>query len=206
MKTLFRESTALFNSLVGDIKVQEYLFGLETHHKRNYNHSLRVGRLSIDLGFENGYRKRDLNVLGYGGILHDMGKEDIPLEILEKQGPLSDEEKMIMQGHSRLGFIKIKEPEFEDVRKIVVGHHEYKRNPYPRHGEDRREEPRNGERRRNDGIDELVQIVAACDMFDALGESRSYKEPMDPREVERIMRSQYTGSPQFIRQLMRRAA
>ena len=67
-------------------------------------HSLNVGLLSIILGRAEGLAPADLETVGLCGMLHDMGKSKIPLEILNKEGAFSDTEFEVMKTHTTLGF------------------------------------------------------------------------------------------------------
>lgn len=147
-----------------------------------------------------------LQVLGYSGFLHDVGKKDIPLRILAKDGPLEGLERLLIKAHPRLGFLFAQEEEMTTVRKIIVAHHEYKISPYPRSGKDRRAVPRNSPERRSHNLvlDQLAQMVAAADIYDALKHSRSYKSALPLLEVERIMREQYKGDVKYVEQLIGR--
>ena len=137
----------------------------------------------------------ELRLLGYSGLLHDIGKTSIPKEILST-GPLFDTtERNIMNRHPRLGFLELRDSEYDMVKHIVVAHHEHKMTPYPRIGKDRRKTTRDAEERReiNERISILVQIVAIADIYDALLSSRSYKVPLSKQKIEEILRLQFTG-------------
>lgn len=199
-----------FQALLLDERVNSFLGRLGTYHPYTRTHSVRVGRLSTELGIANGVSGQQLAVLGYGALLHDVGKLYIPLEILDKPGKLNDKEQRAMRAHTRLGFLELENFPYEDVRRIVVRHHEFKSSAYPRCREDRRlsqhtpVSTRSERKRREDNItiEGLAQMVAAADMFDALASARSYKPALPLLEVERIMQTQYRGSPQYIRQIL----
>ncbi|MBI4175773.1 MAG: HD domain-containing protein [Candidatus Aenigmarchaeota archaeon] len=213
------ESIRLFRELVADGKVAGYLGYLKAHHKETGDHSERVGLVSIDLGHENRHSGDELRLLGYGGLLHDIGKYRIPLDILGKQGPLEPAEQRIMKGHPRLGFLELSESGFEpeEVGQIVVAHHEYKKDPSPRAGMDRRQaqpqgQPLHGrqslrdvERRAPAGnISALAQLVAIADISDALASRRPYKPPWPRERVEQTLHEQFRGDSKYIEQIMER--
>ena len=181
------------------------------HHPDSYAHSVRVSLLSIDLGIENHLQESDLLLLGYGGLLHDAGKCDIPLGILSKPAALDQQEQEVMRGHSRLGFVALADSRqlpvpYELVRKIVVAHHEYKQEPYPRHGRDRRRSARAAPERRvhDHHAATLAEMVAAADIYDALASPRAYKPGFSHDRVESMMRAQFSGNPRYVDQLLRR--
>lgn len=199
------QSQDFFSSLVSEGRVRAYLDRLRNHHPETCGHSLRVGLLCVDLGVEEVLEEPELRLLGYGGLLHDVGKLRVPKRILEKNAALDPPELAVMSQHPRLGFLELAEPEYEPVKKIVVAHHEYKRQPYPRSGADRRAKVRGRPRRfEEDRIGLYAQIVAVCDIYDALASPRAYKPPMGPSAIERALRDQFTGDPQYIDEVLRR--
>jgi putative nucleotidyltransferase with HDIG domain len=62
-------------------------------------HSMRVCILALSLGRHLGLEKQELNTLGLGALLHDLGKMKVPNEILNKPGPLNDYEYALMKSH-----------------------------------------------------------------------------------------------------------
>lgn len=204
---LYPQAQGLLAEIQRDPQI-EYLLGqLQPHHLESYEHSLRVGALAIDLGYENTLAREQLAVLGRAAVLHDIGKRDIPYCLLGKEGPLDDNEKRIMDGHVRAGFRALAStPDNITVCQILVQHHEYQQRPYPRHGPDRRDISRMTPERRNSdaAVLCLAQMLAAADVFDALAHRRSYKEPLPRETIERIFRDEYRGSRIYAEQVMRR--
>jgi len=195
---------ALIDALLQRPEVSEHIDSLREHHQDSAEHSVRVGISAAELGYKNELPEEDIETLGLAGLLHDLGKHAIPDEILSKPAELDDSERSAISGHPRQGFIKLDHPSFENVRKIVVGHHEYKTGPYPRTATDRRSVPRETEDRRNgdEKIGILTQILAAVDMFDALKSRRAYKEPFSKETIGKIMREEFTGDKLFVEQLL----
>lgn len=91
-----------------------------------YQHSVNVAIICGVLGKWLGYKEKQLTDLVLAGLLHDIGKTQIPLEILNKPGALSLEETDIMQTHSFLGYKLIKDnPKLSsNVTLGVLQHHE----------------------------------------------------------------------------------
>lgn len=184
--------------------VKKHLHLLKNHHKDSYSHCKRVAQYCVKLGIINKFGEKDLELLGLSGLLHDIGKCDIKKEILTKNARLNDEERKTINQHARLAFIRLAEDEFGIVKRIVVAHHEQKINSYPRSGKDRRSHTRDKKDRRtyDKKIDILTQILAAADIFDALKEKRSYKDPLNKGQIKQIMLDEYEGDPIFTKQLM----
>ncbi len=199
------KSRKLHKELIEEPTVKEYLQRLKRHDKETYEHSLRVGMLCIDLGYSNALERVDLRNLGYSGSLHDIGKIEVPQNILTKKSRLNQKELEIMSGHPRWGFLELQDFKPEVVREIVVAHHEYKIKPYPRTGNKRRRMKRGQERRRFDkNISILAQIVAVSDIYDALANRRAYKKPLDSSDIKNLLKEQYTGNVKYIEQILRR--
>ena len=127
-------------------------------------HSERVALGAIKLARALGLPPEDLRVLAQGGLVHDIGKLQVPDLILNKPGKLSKVERLIIQEHAingyelctRLGFMK---PELEVVRS----HHErIDGKGYP-------------DGLSNEDIPTLVRILSVVDVFDALTTERSYR-------------------------------
>jgi len=205
---IYSESNVLVSQLVREDKVHTLLGKVKSNQPSNYEHSLRVAVLSLDLGFENQLEKPDLNYLGYAGLLHDIGKANLPADILSKRTALNYTDRASLNEHARLGFLALENFEPEIVKHIVVAHHEYQNKPYPRNGIDRRKTGRGGPDRRSNRsqVRVLAQIVAAADMFDALTSQRSYKEALSKSDTETLLREQFTGDGLYIDQVLRRYA
>jgi len=186
--------------------VTEYLFLLRRHSEEAFYHSGRVAELCIDLIMPFEGEQQNQILMGKSGLLHDLGKKDTPAEILEKPGRLTEEEMIVMMQHVRKGYIALEGSENQDVRTIIAAHHNFQEKSYPRRGEDRRVHPRSRDRRdHNETIYFFSQVLAVCDMYDALANKRAYKEPMPPSKIEEILREQFTGDPCLINYVMARA-
>ena len=172
-------------------------FDAETH-----GHSLRVARLAILLGLEDGLPVKALENLAVAAVLHDLGKARLDASIFRKKGPLTAQEQAIVRRHPVLAAGDVAALEaFPDAHRIVPLHHELQGPAsYPRSGRDRRA-PREGsasERRRpvTGGLLRAGRILALADRFDALVSRRSYKDPVPEAEVrERLGREMPDVAP-----------
>jgi putative nucleotidyltransferase with HDIG domain len=141
---------------------------VRNHHSQTYQHCLLVTAIAVAFGRHLGFRQSDKQRLASAGLLHDIGKARIPIEILEKPAPLNDVETAVMREHPSFGFEALKDspglqPEMLDM---VVHHHEYlDGSGYP-HGLTARE------------ISDLVRTITIADIYGALIERRSYKPPL----------------------------
>ena len=146
-------------------------------------HSLAVTTLGLSLGVRvmrkygwvdvHGKRRYDgiedrLLVLGVGLLLHDIGKLAVPPEILQKAGPLNDEEWLAMKAHPTLGFQILKKAEEISplARAVVRSHHErWNGKGYP-------------DGQAGNDIHQFARIAAAADVFDALTSDRVYRRAL----------------------------
>lgn len=195
----------LLEDLLSDSQINARLTRLRDYHNETYHHSLRVCLLSLDMGIQLHLSPSDLWYLGRASLLHDIGKLEIPTEILDKPAALTPQEVKQMQQHVRLGFWAIQAmesqlPDYGVVKRIAVAHHEFTTTPYPRNGANRQPtEATDAERRRLDlTIEYLSQIVAIADMSDALRNARSYKKSFTLNKIESILRNEFQGDPQLI--------
>jgi cyclic di-GMP phosphodiesterase len=88
-------------------------------------HSRRVFLYSVELAKGMRIAEQQLTSIRVGALLHDIGKLAIPDRILLKPGPLSEEERRIMQQHVQVGYDLVKGIEFlTDAAEIILTHHE----------------------------------------------------------------------------------
>ncbi len=86
------------------------LLGLTTlrcHDQYTHNHSVNVALLSVALGNRAGYPKVELADLGLAALFHDLGKANIPMEVLNKPGEFTDEEWQMMRNHPTEGALSL---------------------------------------------------------------------------------------------------
>jgi HD-GYP domain-containing protein (c-di-GMP phosphodiesterase class II) len=128
-------------------------------------HTRRVATLAVQVGEALGLSASRLRSLAIGGLLHDIGKLSVPDSILQKPGPLTDDEFWVIKQHPERGReLLIELGGFdESVRRLVLDHHErLDGSGYPR-GIDAQE------------LDLPTRILAVCDVYDALVSRRAYR-------------------------------
>jgi putative nucleotidyltransferase with HDIG domain len=136
-------------------------------------HSQRVCRYSLEIAGAMGWGDKELGNLARGAYLHDIGKLGVPDGILLKPGPLTEDERTLMQQHVQIGFDLVKSISFlADAAEIILTHHErHNGSGYPRGL--KAEEILMGAR-----------IFAVADSFDAMTSDRPYRRAF-PFEVGR---------------------
>ena len=140
-------------------------------------HSDRVVDVAWRIGEKLGLGRRELRDLGYAARLHDIGKVGVPDAVLHKAGPLADDERLMIQGHSVWGADLVgRIPGLEDVARIVRHHHErYDGEGYP-------------DRLAGRDIPLASRILTAADAYVAMTENRPYRRARPRFEVDREFR------------------
>ncbi len=159
------------------------LTNLRSHDEYTYNHSVNVCILAIAIGQRLGYRKRSLSELGMAALFHDLGKYDIPLEILNKATDFTPEEWEVMRSHPIMSvkeLVRLKGIH-EMAVKVAIGafeHHlNYDLSGYPKLATKRK-------------LSLVGRIVCIVDCYDALTASRVYSRiPFAPDKALRFMLS-----------------
>lgn len=197
IKGISLENKRKYRNYINSDLAYDLLTQLNEHHNETYVHSIRVGLISLEIGSRLGLSEEELETVVFGGMLHDIGKLKIPIEILDKSTSLDDEEMQVMKNHSRYGFELLKNFPLEGIREIIVGHHEHKTlNPYPRRKSNSQIEVC---RRKNDEkISFLTEIVAIADIYDALYNKRGYKEEFDMDEIRKAFERDYSGDKKIV--------
>jgi putative nucleotidyltransferase with HDIG domain len=151
---------------------------LKTSDEYTFKHSVDVATMSMIIAKEQGLGREDIYNIGIAGLLHDMGKSKIPLEILNKPARLNDEEFAVMKQHSVLGYRILSEKhEFSPAISLAVLQHHEKMNGkgYPMGVA-------------SDKITPYAKILSVADVYDALVTERPYKKSFSQRTaVEMIM-------------------
>ena len=151
---------------------------LKNHDDYTYLHSMAVCGLMISLGKKLGLDEHQQRRLGMGGLLHDVGKSAVPLEILNKPGKLTDEEFTIMREHPIVGAQMLMEADAgEDLLDIALHHHEkFDGSGYPH-------------KLKGEEISLFSRIAAVCDVYDAVTSDRPYRKGWTPAEAMHRMLS-----------------
>jgi putative nucleotidyltransferase with HDIG domain len=127
-------------------------------------HSQRVCRYSLEIARAMGWQDKEMGSLARGAYLHDIGKLGVPDVILLKPGPLTPEERKLMQQHAQIGYDLVKDiPFLADAAEIVYMHHErFEGSGYPR-------------RLKGEEILLSARIFAIADTLDAMTSDRPYQ-------------------------------
>ena len=140
-------------------------------------HCQRVSEYAREAAIRLGLSDTDTRVACYAALLHDVGKIGVSDGLLNKPGPLLDEERLLMQAHVRIGYDLLSTiPALGGVADAVLHHHEwYDGTGYP-----------NG--LAGEGIPMPSRIVAVADAYCAMLDRRSYKDPLTPEAARAELR------------------
>jgi putative nucleotidyltransferase with HDIG domain len=175
------------------ITMQEHstLLGLtmiKDYDNYTFNHCVNVGVLAMALGASLGLDAMMVKDLGIAGHLHDIGKIMISKEILNKRGNLSSTEFDEMKRHSELGSKIVREMNglSPQIAQIVLGHHlHFNRSGYP-------------DWARKLPFNQMIDIIAIADTYDAITTLRVYQHPCNPRvalnEMQKLVGTFLDGS------------
>jgi putative nucleotidyltransferase with HDIG domain len=149
---------------------------IEAKDRYTMGHCARVAEYACRIAERAGLTDRELVWFRMGAFLHDVGKTEVPEEILNKPGRLTDEERALMERHTTIGDEMLAPVEFPwDIRPMVRSHHErWDGRGYP-------------DRLVAEAIPYSARILRIADVFDALTTARSYREPLTPDEAMDIM-------------------
>lgn len=152
------------------------VLSIDFRSRHTVTHTVNTMRISMQLAERMGLGKREQEKIGYGALLHDMGKLWVPAEILEKPGRLTLQEMEIMRRHVEKTREIIEGCVEEDVLHIAVRHHEkLDGTGYPE-GLSAAE------------LSTEERIVAVADITSALWGTRSYKDAFPKDRILRILK------------------
>ena len=169
-KDLHRSNLEL--TLAYDTTLAGWGKALELRDKETQGHTNRVVKLTVELARRMGVSGEDLTRIMRGTLLHDIGKMGIPDSILNKPGPLTEEEWEIMSQHPQFAYDLIQPiPYLRNAVEIPYGHHErWDGSGYPQ-GLEREEIPL------------AARIFAVVDIYDALLNDRVYRKAWPEEKV-----------------------
>ncbi|WP_407569593.1 HD domain-containing phosphohydrolase [Deinococcus altitudinis] len=146
--------------------VQAMVASTEAHDPYTAGHSYRVALHALRLARELGHGPESLRAIIQGGILHDIGKLDVPAHILNAPGQLSAQEWSVVQAHPLRGYERCRLLGFlpEELGVIRSHHERWDGAGYP-------------DRLVGSEIPELARLLSIADVYDALTSRRSYRDP-----------------------------
>ena len=157
---------------------------LEAKDEYTSDHAQALAEMSLTVGGALGLEGEDLKRLEISALFHDIGKIGVPSEIIRKAGPLTAEERRIMNLHPEIGErILAPVPFLQPIRPIIRACHErWDGNGYP-------------DGLKGEAIPLEARIVFVCDAFHAMTTDRPYRDALS--EGEAIRRMKLSSGTQF---------
>jgi HD-GYP domain-containing protein (c-di-GMP phosphodiesterase class II) len=177
-KISIKKAKRIVESMVDALLSEEQLLvgmtSIKDYDDYTYHHSINVSILSIAVGQRIGLNRRHITALGIAALFHDIGKTEIPKEVLNKPSKLNEEEWEVMRRHpfwGAMSILKLKGLDEISVQNAIVAfqHHiNYDLSGYPK-------------LREPVELSFYSRIITIADRYDAMTASRVYKTmPMSP--------------------------
>jgi len=182
LNELFKLTDGIMSKLKRKSSVLTFLAAIKNTDEHTFTHSNNVSLL-CNL-FSHWLKLDEMSTLNLttAGILHDIGKTKIPLEVLNKKGRLTDEEFETIKTHTVLGYNILKNHDIpQSIKLAALSHHEkINGRGYPIGMDETK-------------IDTLAKIVSICDIYDAMTANRIYRPKLCPFEVIRTFERNVYG-------------
>lgn len=174
---LLSETAELFTPDMTTISLFDMLHHMRNYDDSTYAHSFNVALICNVFGKWLNLNQKENEVLTLCGLLHDIGKIEIPDSIVKKPAPLTTEEFSVIKRHPYKGYKILKShPELDDrIAMAALLHHERcDGSGYPM-----------GYRRNK--ITDFASIVSIADVYDAMTSQRVYREALSPFKVIKLL-------------------
>ena len=167
----------LASNIAVSIDASLWLTQLKKRDEYTAIHSLNVCVLSLIFGRALNLPENELNELGLGALLHDIGKMRVPLNVLNKPGKLTKDEFEVMKSHPGIGYELARQDKnlSHEVLTIIRNHHERLNGQgYP-------------DNLAAEEISYFTKLVSITDVYDAVTSDRVYHDGMTPHEALKKM-------------------
>ena len=184
-KVSLKKAKRVVESVVDTLLSEESLLigmtAIKDYDEYTYHHSVNVSILSIAIGQKIGLHRRALTELGLVALFHDIGKMEIPLEVLNKPTAFTEDEWKLVRRHPFWGartILKLRGFDKTSIQSAIVAfehHMHYDHSGYPKV-------------RRKLPLDFYSKIVSIADQYDAMTSSRVYSRvPLPPDRALSVM-------------------
>jgi len=155
-----------------DKTIEGWVLALDLRDRETEGHTQRVTSMTVKLARALGFNEDEIIHIRRGALLHDMGKMGIPDEILQKPGPLTDDEWEIMRRHPQYAYQMLSNIKYlKEAIIIPYYHHErWDGSGYPH-------------KLKGEDIPLHARLFAVVDVWDALSSDRPYRKRMPHHEV-----------------------
>ncbi|MFC4779597.1 HD-GYP domain-containing protein [Paenibacillus sp. GCM10023252] len=172
-----RNFRKIFGEIMQDLATRETMLvnltSIQVTDAYLFQHSVNVAALAGIIGIAKGFNRNQLEELGIGALLFDIGMTKVPKSLLNHGGALTDTDRKLIQSHTSEGFDILRK--YHDISLVsahcALQHHErYDGSGYPRG-------------LKKDEIHLYAQIVGLADVYDALTSPRPYRKRYTPTEA-----------------------
>ncbi len=162
-----------------DRTIEGWVIALDLRDRETEGHTKRVTEMAVRLARELNCTNEEILNIRRGALLHDMGKVGIPDEILQKPGPLNENEWEVMQRHPQYAYQMLSHISYLNQALIIpYYHHErWDGSGYPH-------------KLKGEEIPLFARLFSVVDVWDALSSDRPYRKRLPPKEVEKYIREQ----------------
>ncbi|MBT3586883.1 MAG: HD domain-containing protein [Halobacteriovoraceae bacterium] len=183
-----RESVEAMVEVVKDFditEVQNLIGSLSFHDFYTYDHSINVSMYCISLfrALKPDATDLEITMAGLGGLLHDLGKIQIPTQIINNPGKLSDEDFEMIKKHPEFGNELLDghtdcggdDVNWDIIRRVILEHHENVNGTgYPK-------------KLKDEEIHVMAKVTSIADFFDAITTKRSYHDVLSTEDALEVM-------------------
>jgi PAS domain S-box-containing protein/putative nucleotidyltransferase with HDIG domain len=155
-----------------DKTIEGWVLALDLRDRETEGHTQRVTNMTEKLARILGFSDEEITHIRRGALLHDMGKMGIPDEILQKPGPLTDDEWVTMRKHPEMAYQMLSQIKYlKEAITIPYYHHErWDGSGYPH-------------KLKGEDIPLQARMFAVVDVWDALSSDRPYRKKIPHKEV-----------------------
>lgn len=174
-EVLLSQVETILSNGFNDYRMLEMIQCMKGYDDSTFSHCINVALICTILGKWLKLSNEDNNILALCGLLHDIGKLEIPSDIIKKPSKLTNKEFEIIKTHPIKGFHILADQSLDNRVKLACLQHHEKCNGsgYPL-------------RLKRERISEFSKIVTIADVYEAMTARRVYREPLCPFEVIRI--------------------
>lgn len=168
------------NGATFDEKLNERVFeiinvlisAMEDKDPYTSGHTIRVAQYALAIGKRLGLSQEQMRLLNHAAAAHDIGKIGIPIEIIEKNGNLTEKERLMMESHPIRGMKILSSIDYlEDIASIIMYHHE-------------RADGKGYYQLPGEKIPIEAKIIAVADALDAMLSDRPYRKSLSLQEAK----------------------
>lgn len=172
---LLNDVNEMVDKTLYNFNIFDMLHNMRQYDDQTYVHSLNVGLICHTFGHWLGWSEKDIETLTLCGLLHDIGKIFVPIDVIRKPALLTPSEFEIVKSHTTDGFKNLEKTSLDiHILNSILQHHERcDGTGYPNSS--------TGEK-----LDSFAKAVAIADVYDAMTCARIYRGPLCPFHVIEI--------------------